>query len=248
MNELTQRVLYSLFRAAARTARHLEVPMRDFIRLAELAYYHEQRAQGLTMRELSERLTLSMRKIALLSKELKQNFFDPERQHDLPRRIEFMLWAEPLSHARIVQALPELPRDEIDDAIERLRRDGRIESSDERTPRLRLTTGATRLQNEALWTRLGGLNSLVSNLAHTVLDRFFRREPRSLARTLALRVRQADQHRLAAFYEGTIWPFFRELDRAATDAGDDPTVSIAVSYFYGPYEFQGCELVHEQED
>ncbi|MEO1271243.1 MAG: hypothetical protein AAFX99_24390 [Myxococcota bacterium] len=116
--ETRTRVIYSVLVPAVRLAFVFRVPLKELGDLLQMAYYHETKRRGLKMRETSEQLGVSMRKVAQLSKRLKRNFLKPESDYGLPRQIEFMLWAEPLSELRIGQALPHEHGEAIVAALE----------------------------------------------------------------------------------------------------------------------------------
>src|SRR5690606_15670193 len=197
--------------------------------------YQETKRRGLKMREASDVLDVSMRKVALLSKRLKQNFLDAEHEVELPRRIEFMLWAEPLSSARIKQVLTDVEEQEIDEAIEMLDAQGRIELQDGRTPTWTVKRNEFRLVHDNMLSRIDGLNNLLASLANAVFGRFFEREVRAFARTLSLRVRETDLPRLQSLYEDVLWETLRRLDADAH--GNDDAIEMDVSILWAPYEY-----------
>ena len=54
------------------------------------------------MKESMRAMSISISKATDLSRQLKQNLVGLVAQtHGLPRRIEYILWAEPLSRARL---------------------------------------------------------------------------------------------------------------------------------------------------
>src|SRR5690606_23380815 len=109
-----RRVIYSLLRPAARLARRFDVGLLEMKEWIELVYYHELKEEGLTLEQAASVAQVSRRKVAQLSKRLKLNFFTPEQKAALPRRIEFMLWAGPMTEGRIRQALSEVDAAEVD--------------------------------------------------------------------------------------------------------------------------------------
>ncbi|MFB6372107.1 MAG: hypothetical protein ABEN55_03105, partial [Bradymonadaceae bacterium] len=124
--QLQGRVIYSLMSPAVRLARAFRVGLEDVRKWVELAYFHELRRDGLTLKEVAERLDVSKRKASGLSRQLKTNFFAPEREYELPRRIEFLVWAEPMSKARLVQNLDDVTVGEVEEALETLLEQGRV--------------------------------------------------------------------------------------------------------------------------
>ena len=150
---MAQRVVYALLMPPSRLAQLLRVPLKDLGEWAQMAYFHETRRRGLKMREAAELLDVSMRKVALLSKQLKKGFVDPDETHGLPRRVEFMLWAGPLSEARIAQAL-ELEPSDVLTALESLQAQGRVEQVQGRTPTWRVVASEFRLVQSEWAARL----------------------------------------------------------------------------------------------
>lgn len=231
--EFRSRVLHSLLTPVVRLARRFGISMKGLLRAVEMAYYHELKQDQLTMREIGEQLDLSMRKVALLSRALKTNFFQPELAHDLPRRIEFMLWAAPLSEARICQVLPAVAPAEIAQALAELLEQGRIVEAPGRTVTYRLASGKSRLRRQSWVQRIGGLNSLMGNVGEAVYARFFAGEPSAaFARTVALHVRREDLPNLERLYEELIFETLSRMDDAARDQSD--TVGINFSVLWSP--------------
>lgn len=229
--ELRGRVVFSLLRPAILLSRVFALPLRDVRKWFELAYFRELRRQGLSVREASEALDVSVRKVAELSAELKRNFFDPERAEGLPRRIEFMLTNGPMTEGRIRQALSEHSDAEVDAALGLLVEELRVERISGRTPVYSVAARETRLVRPGWRARIDGLNQLVSTVSEVVWGRFFRNDARAFARTLQLRVRQQDLQRLHDLYEQHIWPALRGLDEAAAD--DDDAIPLTLSLLWG---------------
>jgi len=235
-------VAYALLRPAARVALTFGIPLKQLRDRLQMAYFHEARDRGLKLREIADALDVSPRSVALLSRQLKENFLDVEAEVALPRRIEFLLWAEPLSTARIKQALGDVAGADVDEALERLVAEGRVvreAATGSATParaRWSVVRQAFRLVDEKGWlSRLDGLDTLLGTVASTAWARFFGRPEqadRSFARNLALRVRPGDLESLRAFYEKTVWPFLSALDDAAR--GRDDAVPIDVALLWAP--------------
>lgn len=228
--ELARRVVYSLLAPAARVGRAFKLPLSELRDWAELAYFHELRASGRKQREIAEALGVSMRSVANLSSRLKQNFLDPEREVGLPRRIEFMLWAEDLSLARLQQVLSSEDPAAIDAAVASLVAEGRIVEIEGPRPVYSVTRSENRLYSDMWLARVDGLNHLVSTVSAAVFGRFFAGEPRSFARTIGLRVRPEDLPKLRALYEEQIWPALKALDDAAAADGDAEAIDIALCW------------------
>jgi len=235
-DELNRRVLYAMLEPVAALALTLGIPAKSVDELTQMALFHQTRQRGLTLSEAADVLDVSMRTVSRLSKLLKSNFLDTEVDHTLPRRIEFMLWAEPLSEARIFQVLTDVgDPDEVSQALATLMDEGRVERRIARTVTYAIASGRRRLVRDTWLARVDALGNLAGNLANTVFARFFGRGEAgaSFARTLTLRLRRRDLPKVAEMYEQVIWRTLAELDEAA--AGDDDTVAIDFSVIWAPY-------------
>lgn len=231
---LGERVIYALLRPAARVALSFGIPMRQLRDRLQMAYFQEARGRGLKLHEIAHALDVSPRTAALLSKQLKENFLDVESEVGLPRKIEYLLWAEPLSSARLKQVLVGVDPDEIDEALQRLMEEGRVTQDDRR--RWAVVRTAFRLVDERGWlSRLDGLDTLLATVGQTAWARFFGgplEQARSLARNLALRVRGEDVAKLRELYEETIWPLLAALDERARGAED--SLEVDVAFLFSP--------------
>lgn len=231
--EVEQHVLYATLRPAVRLARRFRMPLKEFGQWSEVGYFHEMRRRGMKMREISAALGVSMRKAALLSKQLKESFFEPE-QHGLARRIEFMVWAEPLSLARMQQAMPDEPPEEIEQALERLVEEERVIARQGRVVTYTVARGASRLVRASWVAKIDALNQLLDTVTGAVHARFFDADPNAMARNLQLRVREEDLGELQRLYEELIWERLSALDEAAQ--GCEDAVSIDLAICWTPHE------------
>jgi len=186
------------------------------------------------MREMAELLSVSMSKVGLLSKQLKEHFIEPELEHGVGRQILSLLWAAPLTEARIAQALDEFDEDDVRHALERLIEEGRIRRIEGRTEHYELTSEAHRLSTDAWMAKIDGLNTLMDSVTSAIRARFEREDPRALVRNLAFRVRVEDIDELQNFYQDVIFPKIVELDNAV-DA-DETSVPIRMSVLWSPDE------------
>jgi hypothetical protein len=241
--ELARQVTYALLLPVVRLALALGVPLREVAGQVEVAYFHETRRQGLKSREAAAQMGASMRKVAELSSRLKQAFLGMQVEHELPRRIEFLLWAEPQSEVRIRQALPDVEPEEIAAALARLVEEKRAVLDEGRTPRYEALKVERRLVSDSLLSRLDGLNNLAGNLGHAVYARFFRGEARAFARTLNFHVRPEDLPLLQRLYQETIWPALRELDERASKSPDAEAMDLSV--VWAPHEYMRQEGAKE---
>jgi hypothetical protein len=235
--ELRLRIVYSLFGPVAMLAKRFMLPLKQLVSFFEMACYHELKRASLTLDESAERLDVSRRKVAQLSKQLKQNFFRPEYEHGLPRRIEYMLWAGPMTEGRIKQALDEHDDETVDEALDTLAEQDRVEVDDSsHTTRYAVPDSSFRLYEDDWMARIDGLNNLLSNLADTVVGRFFEEDDRSFARTLNFRLREEDVERLREMYEEDIFQTLAELEKRTEreDVDDEEVVDMSLSTLWAP--------------
>ena len=233
--EMTGRVIYSLLRPAVRLARKFGISLRDIGKWIEMAYFHELRRDGKTLTDIASLLEISRRKSANLSRMLKENFFAPEREQELARRIEFMVWAEPMSRARIAQALSDVAEHRVEDALGHLVEEGRIVKQQGRTPIYEIARGESRLVDDTWLAKIDGLNNLLETVTDAVYARFFEGDEKAMARNLEMRVRAEDLPKLRKLYEDTIWP---ELEALDSDAKNDPTaIAMGVAIGWAPRDF-----------
>jgi len=234
--ELQRRVLYAVVRPLVRLADAFRFPLAEVVDLVAAAYFHHLRDKGLRLAEIGDHLAISERTAKRLAKQLRETFLDAERRYDLPVRIEFMVWATPMSRTKVKQVLAPLDKREIDAAIDLLLAEGRLrEDASRATPRLVVDAHVTSLVRDTWLARIGGLNSFLGNLTDAVYGRFFRAEPRAFARTLNFLVRRADEPALAKLFTDTLVPAIRALDAAAQGHDDADTVRLSVCW--APYQY-----------
>ncbi|MFU8804062.1 MAG: hypothetical protein ACNA8W_09665 [Bradymonadaceae bacterium] len=227
--ELRERLVYSLIQPGIGLAARSGLSLKMLTKLLRIAYFHEFRSQGYSLAEICDALDISIATAARLSKSLKDNFFRPEHEHELPQRIEYMLWAEPLSASRINQVLPGEKEEDVRDALEILLRDERIEEDPNDEGTYRLVRRHGRLVRDHWFSRVGALNSLLKSLIATVEARFFAPETPSLSRTLNFRVHPEQVDELQRFYDENLWPTMARLD---DEAGDEGHKHVQLSVFW----------------
>ena len=215
--ELERRVIYSLMLAMVRLAKTFQVSLEEAQGLLQMAYFSELRKDGLKLREIADILDVSPRSVARLSKQLKSNFFRPEREHNLPRRILFMLWSEPMSQARITRELDDVDSELVTSALKGLQESGRITLNSGRVETFSTTRDAERMVLPGWTSRIGALNSLAGNVSSVIFGRFFEERPSAFARTLSFRLRRVDLPKLNELYEQEIWPRLEALDASGHD-------------------------------
>lgn len=236
--ELRARVIYALFLPAVRLARAFEVDLGELRGWLEVAYFHDMRCEDLKMREIAEVMGVSMSKVSLLSRQLKASFVRPEIEAELPRRIEFMLWAEPLSSAKIKQVLTDVPGAQVDRALRQLHEQGRLRRVEQGTVIAHALDVTTDRRVWEDWVaRIDGLQDILGGLANVVFGRFFRGEPRALARTLTFRVERQALEQLRQLYEQVVFPRVVELDAQAEQAASADVEEISLSLFWAPVDY-----------
>jgi hypothetical protein len=250
-DELQERVIYSLLRPAVRLARLFKVPLKDIVTWVELAYFHELKDAGFTQRDSASLFDVSTRKVAQLAARLKQNFFKPEHDEELPRRIEFMLWAGPESEGRIHQSLTGHSKEEVRHALELLVDQERAVRVDGRTVYYEVPRSEFRLYQDHWMAKIDGLNNHLFNVVDGVFARFFANDhdqdgDRALARSLNFRIRKTDIAELRKLYEEVIFPRLRDLDEAAkaspedansTEDGKHDSVEMGLSINWAPHRY-----------
>ncbi len=237
--EFQARLLYSLMLPVARLASRTQVPLKEVVRWLRIAYFQELRARGATLREIAALMDVSQPTAARLAREARDNFLLPEREHQLPQRLEFMLWASPMSAARLHQCLPEEAPEDIDAALALMSEQGRIAPHPERPDQLTLTRPEGRLMGDSWVARIGSLNSLLDNLDQTVKQRFLDHSDDAFARTLNLRVALDELPALRALYEDTLWPALVALDARARHAPKRVAIKLSLLWARGPREDDG---------
>lgn len=243
--ELQRRVLYAIVRPLVRLADAFRVPLADVLDLVQTAYFHHLRDEGLKLADVADRLAISERTAKRLAKQLRETFLDAERRYDLPVRIEFMVWATPMSRTKVKQVLGRVDRRDVDAAIDQLLAEGRLVEESGRTPRLTVDQSVNNLVRDTWLARIGGLNSFLANLSDAVFGRFFRAEPRAFARTLNFLVRGDDVPELEALFAQTVVPAVAALDERAraesNEDGDgepaDGSERFRMSLCWAPYQY-----------
>lgn len=234
-SELRKRVIYSLLTPAVKLARLFGVPLKDLTTWVETAYFYEVRSTGATLEISGKALGVSQRKATRLSKQLRESFFLPEVGHNLPRRIEFMLWAQPMGSARIKQVLPGVTESAVEAALDVLLSRGRIRERVGRTLMYEAVESVRRLPRDTWMARIGGLNSFVENLTHATFGRFFRREPRAFARTVSFQVPPGAVNELDKLYEELLLPRLREITEQAEECESGEPMQLSLCW--APYEY-----------
>lgn len=231
-----ERLVYQLLRLAARVAAYFGFPLKVVGDWLQMAYFHELRERGLKLQDIADGLQISISKAALLSKRLKTNFMQGEDRVALPRQIEFLLWAEPLSQAKIEQALGDSATSEqVGRALRRLVREERVLSKDEgrRVVYVR-TKQNSRLVSEDVESRLDAMDGLAVNVANAFAHVFEDGRRDVFTRTVNFYANKKDLSELEAVYREHVWPKILELEERA--AGNKSAQAFDLSLLWAPAE------------
>ncbi len=240
--ELSARVIYTLFLPSVRIARLFSIDLSTMKGWLEMAYFHELRKQDLKQREIADVMGISMSKVSLLSKQLKGNFLGEARADELVRRIEFMLWAEPLSSLKIKQVLTDEDGSEVEAALAELEAQGRIVKQPSGTTEVYQLNIATDRRVWDNWVaRVDGLQDALGNVTNVIYGRFFQSEPLAFARTLSFRLLSQRVDELKRVYEEHVFRTIVELDQEVDALGDeeseDDVEELSLSLFWAPYQY-----------
>lgn len=232
--EFVKRLVYSLLKPGTRIADRFHVPLKQVTQLVQLVFYEKKRSRGLSIKQISEEFQTSTRTVDRLIKSLREDFFDPETEHELPRKIEFLLWAEPLGAQRIAQLLPDHDEAAIREALDLLIAQQRVVEQEGRTTLYAATQKANRLADSTEAAKIDALNHLLGTVIQAVERRFLERDPRAGARNVSLRMRREDLQEIEHLYETLIWPKLCELDERASGAED--TIELGWVTCWSPLE------------
>ncbi len=232
--ELAERVAYAALTSAVRLAAGSRISLKRLRGLLDMRMFQELQHAGLPVRAVADRLGVSPRLAADLAKRLKTNFLSAEREYTLPRRIEFLVWARPLSAGRIRQALGDVSAEEVDEALDRLVDAERLSRGEGRTPLYSARRQPSRMVGDAVLNRIDGLEHLLGVVGNAIAGRFFQDDPRALARTVSLRMRKSDLPRLRALYEEAIWTGLQALEAEVERDPGAETLEMDVSVVWAP--------------
>ncbi len=217
--EFIERLLYSLCAPVVRLGRSANFSLKDMERLLRIAYFRSVKSEGLSNKEVAEVMGVSPATVARLASETRENFLRPEREHGLPVRIEFMLWAGPMSRAKLGQVLSDEDEQTLDTVLVEMVAQERIVLENDR---YELVKPADRLVRPDWVSRIGALNIVLENLSEVVTQRFISKGDSDLgfARTLIFTIAREDQDKLRTLYELVLWPALVALDQKAKDKED----------------------------
>jgi hypothetical protein len=231
--ESRRRIAFAVLAPFARVAVNWALSLREAKQLIELAYYAEARRRGYKLREVSELLSVSMSKLGLLSRDLKEIFDEGTEGQTTARRVLSVLGAGPLSEAKLLSVLDDEEAETVKAVLDEMVAQQLLEIVPGRTPLYRLASAQYRLVQEPWMARYDALNHLMTAVGQTIDARFERGDSAAMARTLSFKIRREDRARLTELYEKQIVPLVVELDQAAVAAGD-AGVAMNVAIMWAP--------------
>jgi hypothetical protein len=231
--ESRRRIAFAVLAPFARVAVNWRLPLREAKQLIELAYYAEARRRGYKLREVAELLSVSMSKLGLMSRDLKEIFDEGTAGQTTARRVLSVLGAGPLSEAKLLSVLDDEEAEAVKAVLDDMVAQQLLEIVPGRTPLYRLAAAQYRLVQEPWMARYDALNHLMTAVGQTIDARFERGDGAAMARTLSFKIRPEDRARLAELYERQLVPLIVELDQAAVAAGD-AGVAMNVAIMWAP--------------
>lgn len=168
-----QRVLYSLFRAAARLGVRLAMPLDQMVELFRMAYFQEAREQqGLELEPISRLFGKSLRTVSSLHRRYRSDFFEPERDVQFRRELADRLARGPISREALAE---QFDGAQLDAAIAELLVEGRIVETDGQFARN--PNDHDFFEPANLNARVDGLNRQQDILSETVWQRLLTVDP-----------------------------------------------------------------------
>ncbi|MCA9524407.1 MAG: hypothetical protein KC609_25740 [Myxococcales bacterium] len=221
--ETENRLLFSLLKPVIRFARRCRIPLDRLVELITLGYFKDLRAGGLTVKESAEVLGKSVRTVTAISQRVKSDFFAPEAEHGLPRRIEYFLAIEPQTMAQLLESLGGEAvdnRSAIEAALASLLRDERI-VAETRGGRLvyRANADYVTLTQDNWERRIDALNHLGEATLDTVISRLQENDPDAFARVFTFAATSDALGELREQVYRTLRDGTAHLEGAATDQG-----------------------------
>jgi len=217
-------VLYLLCGPAAALGLRSGLSMKDLLEVMQIAIYRAARDEGWSQAEAAEHLDVSVRTIAELSRMTKDTFSAAEDVHELPRRIELLLWAQPLTLPRIRQALREVEAERVDAAVQQLLDERCIKGSGpSHRRRYSVTRGLSEKPRNTTLVRLDGLKRFMGGVRRLVGSRFFGEDGgQAGALNFDLRLLEAEWPKFEGYTH--LWrDLMQVLDQAAIRAKQGPS-------------------------
>ncbi len=213
-----QRVVYSLFRGAARVGLRLSMPLGQMEDLLRLAYFREARVErGMLLPDVARVFGKSLRTVASVSKTFQSDFFAPEDQLAFRRAIVRHLDDQPMSRDALVALWPE--RADVGVAIDDLMREGKVAEVDGLL--IREPSQVEFFDDGSSDRQIDGLNRQMDILASAVWQRVVERrtDGSAAARSYVFDASEQDFDALVAELQQTLRDRAIEADSAANKRG-----------------------------
>lgn len=217
--EFKQRVLYSLFRAAAQVGLRLNMQIDQMVSLFQMAYFQEAReGREMELGEIADLFGKSLRTVSSLHQRYRSDFFAPEREVQFRRDIAEVLQEKPVSREDLAAAFPSRTPEDVAAAVDDLLREKRIL---EDGTLLRRNPEHHDFFDEAdIVRRVDGLNRQMDIVASTVFTRLLDGDANAAAaRTYVFAARDEDFHALVDDMLEMLRERAIAADAAAQDAG-----------------------------
>ena len=199
-----QRILYSLFRCVSRVALRLSMPLSQMNDLFQMAYFHEAREEkGMGLGDVADLFGKSLRTVSSLHNRYRGDFFAPEQEIQLRRKIAQRVQDGPVDAGELAAAFPQVKGTFLTTALDDLLREKRILLDGERFRRN--PEDHDFFSETDIRARVDGLNRQMDIVAEAVWRRFFEEDEtaRSTARSYVFQSTPQDfndlQDRLTAY-------------------------------------------------
>jgi transcriptional regulator with XRE-family HTH domain len=206
-----------------RLCRRFGLQLGEVERLCRVAYYDELRGDGgLTQAEVAEFMGKSRRTVVSLERTRQTQFPAPGEEIGLARRVESALLAGPLGFDELLDALGDVPADDLRRQIKQLRGLGRFERrAGDAEELLRLGDGYRSFVGETHERMLGGLAHQLEVINNALDARFLGRgEGVAMGRTFAFAAREEDVQEMAQALIRELRHRAVEVEEAALHSGD----------------------------
>lgn len=259
--EDAHRAVFAACLPAARLAAALDLDGRALKTWVELALFQEFKNAGLSLVDIAKRLEISERKAQQLNKKLRENFMALHKAHELPRRIEFLLWSGPLTLARLKQIIKDADSHEVERALFELEDKGRVvrkrhdKNDADADPAARgvvfeIVSKSDRRTGPTIGSRIDAMRNFCSSVCNTIYSRFFGSKEHAFARTVGFRIRASKVPELEKEYEA----FFQKLVAFEQDAesvatlDDNDNLTLDLSICWAPYDEAAAAVVSQRKE
>ena len=216
-----QRVIYSLFRAAARVGMRIKMPIDQMESLFQMAYFQEARErQGRELGDIAEIFGKSLRTVSSLHRRFRGDFFAPE--HEVAFRIDLASWLgrNPSSFGELRAQYKDRKSHELEAALFDLVLGQQVIEVDgvyRRNPEQ-----YSFVESADLSQRVNGLNRWMDILAEGIWRRFLggpEETNKAVARSYNFAIRDEDVEGLKTDLVNWLRERLVEVDAKATDEG-----------------------------